>query len=549
MKLAGLLLFAAALWQPAFDNVAGRYGLVHSFPNGGPTASQPTKKYIIETTGSGAGWIDYDNDGYLDAILLSGNGGTSRLYRNEGGRRFRDVSTETGFSTSGWAQGMCAGDADNDGFTDFVITHWGSSTLFHNQSGRRFRRIELPTGPNRYNTGCALLDHDRDGDLDLVIANYLRFDFSSVPLPGANPYCFYRNVAVNCGPRGLDFDHNILLRNDGALKFTDVSVASGMAAPHRNYALGVLTGDFDGDGWTDIFIACDQTPSLLYINQRDGTFSEEGLLRGAALDEHGKSLSGMGAAAADSDGDGWLDIFRTNFSDEYSTLYRNRGQGEFEDATVAAGLSVNTHYVGWGTGFLDFDNDGWKDLLLVNGHVFPEADRLPGPVRFRQRAILYRNQGKGRFTDASAAAGPAIAETHVARGAAFGDFDNDGVIDVLVNNQNEAPSLLRLKQPSPGHWIILKLEGTASNRSALGARVRVTANSRTQIDEVRSGGSYLSQNDLRLHFGLGTSSSADRIEILWPSGARQVIENVRGGRVVVVAEPARAATNSPPGRL
>jgi len=534
---AAFLLFGAAALQPSFENAAARYGFTHSFPNGGPTESQPTKKYIIETTGSGVGWIDYDNDGYLDAVLLSGDGGTSRLYHNETGRKLRDVSAETGFFTSGWAQGICAGDTDNDGFTDFVVTHWGSSTLFHNQASRRFRRIELPTGPNRYNTGCAFIDYDRDGDLDLVISNYLRFDYSSVPLPGANPYCFYRNLAVNCGPRGLDFDRNILLRNDGGLKFTDVSAASGIAGPNRNYALGVLTGDFDGDGWTDIFIACDQTPSLLYINQRHGTFVEEGLLRGAALDEHGKALSGMGAAAGDADGDGWLDIFRTNFSDEYSTLYRNRGNGEFEDATVAAGLSANTHYVGWGTGFLDFDNDGWKDLLLVNGHVFPEADRLPGPVRFRQRSILYRNIGKGRFADVSSATGPGIAEPRVARGAAFGDFDNDGAVDILVNNQNEPPSLLRLQKPAPSNWIILKLEGRHSNRSALGAKVSVTANGRTQIDEVRSGGSYLSQNDLRLHFGLGSSPQAERIEVLWPSGKKQLLLGVRGGRVLLVAEP------------
>jgi enediyne biosynthesis protein E4 len=520
VTLAALLLFAQAA---TFENAATKAGLTHPFPNG------TTKRYIIETTGSGAGIFDYDNDGFMDALVLSGEGGENRLYHNDGRGRFKQ---EVKIPSYGWAQGTCAGDYDNDGFTDFVITYWGSSRLYRNLRGKGFEEIDLRTGPKRYNTGCAFLDFDRDGLQDLFLANYLIFDYATTPLPGANPYCFYRNVAVNCGPRGLPFDRNILLRNMGAGKFEDVSESSGIAKPKGHYALGVLTGDFNNDGWTDIYVACDQTPSLLYINNGNGTFEEEALLRGAALDEHGKALSGMGATAADYNNDGWLDIFRTNFSDERETLYRNRGNGDFDDVTAAAGLARNTSFVGWGCGFIDFDNDGRKDLLLVNGHVFPEVDKLPGDVKYKERAILYRGIGSGKFEDVSLVSGGGIQELHSSRGAAFGDFDNDGVTDVLINNQNEAPSLLKQRLKPKGNWILLDL-----GLRSLGARVKVTAGGMTQEDEVRSGGSYLSQNDPRLHFGLGAATQVDRIEITWPGGARSVLEHQPVNRVQSITFP------------
>jgi hypothetical protein len=343
-------------------------------------------------------------------------------------------------------------------------------------------------------------------------------------------------LPVNCGPRGLPFDRNILYHNNGDGTFTDVSRASGIAVPDQNYSLGVLTGDFNNDGLVDIYVACDQTPSLLYINQGNGKFTEEAVLRGVAFDENGKAMSGMGLAAADYDGDGQLDIFRSNFSDERETLYHNRGHGDFDDVTIAAGIGRNTRYVGWGCGFFDFDNDGWKDLLLVNGHVFPEVERLGIDIHFKDRSILYRNLENGRFADVSENAGAGLLERHSARGAAFGDYDNDGLVEVLVNNQNETPSLLKQTSRPSGHWILLKLVGTRSNRSALGAKVKLTAGRHTQIDEVRSGGSYLSQNDLRLHFGLGAASRIDRIEIAWPSGVRQVLEHVPGDRIVSIEE-------------
>jgi len=426
--LATVVFAADSPELPEFRNVAAQAGLVDSFPNGGTDS----KKYIIETTGSGVAFIDYNNDGLLDIFVLSGPGGTNRLYRNEGSGRFTDVTREAGLTSDGWSQGVCAGDFDNDGFTDLLVTSWGGLALYRNIGGRRFENITAKAGLTqnraRYNTGCAFLDYDNDGRLDIFVANYVKFDFSTTPKPGENPYCWYRGLAVNCGPRGLPFDRNILYHNNGSGTFTDVSDASGISKPNQSYCLGVLTGDFNQDGRTDIFVACDQTPSLLYMNNGDGTFNEEALLRGTAFDENGKALSGMGAAAADYDGDGKLDIFRSNFSDERETLYRNRGAAAFDDATITAGLAHNTRFVGWGCGFFDFDNDGWKDLLLVNGHVFPEVDRLKIDIHYKDRAILYRNNRDGTFRDISEIAGPGILEPHAARGAAFGDYDNDGSV-------------------------------------------------------------------------------------------------------------------------
>ncbi len=539
-----IALFAAAAFsadqEPRFENVAAKAGLGRTTPNGG----EKTKTWVLETTGSGSAFVDYDNDGLLDALLVSGPGGPSRLYRNTGDGKFTDVTQSALPHRDGWGQGVCAGDYDNDGFTDLFITYWGQNSLLHNLGGKRFEdvtpRAALTQNRTRYNTGCAFLDYDRDGDLDLFVANYLQFDFKTTPRPGDNPYCFYRNVPVTCGPRGLPFDTQLLYRNNGDATFTDVSSAAGITRARQHYALGVLTGDFDNDGFPDIYVACDRTPSILFMNQRDGTFSEEALLRGAALDENGNALSGMGATAADFNGDGRLDVFRTNFSDERSTLYRNRGEGDFDEATTAAGMGHNTRFVGWGAGFFDFDNDSWPDLLLVNGHVFPEVDRLATDIRYRERAILYHNRGNGSFADVSEKAGPGILELHASRGAAFGDYDNDGLVEVLINNQNETPGLLKQPSRPQGNWILLKLEGVKSNRSAIGAKVRVVAGARTQIGEVRSGGSYLSQSDLRLHVGLGAAEKVDQIVIDWPSGIQQTITGLSAGKIHTIRETNRS---------
>jgi hypothetical protein len=535
--LIGLALFAAGPpGAPDFRNIAAEAGLTNVIPNGGVKS----KQHIIETTGSGAAFIDYDNDGLLDIFLVSGPAGTNHLYRNMGKGKFVDVTAQMGLTRTGWGQGVCAGDYDNDGFTDLFVTYWGQNVLYRNRGGKSFEEVTVAANLKqdrvRYNTGCAFIDYDNDGHLDLFVANYLKFDPATNPKPGENPYCWYRNIPVSCGPRGLPFDHNILYHNNGNGKFINVSEASGIAGPAQNYSLGVLTGDFNNDGKPDIYVACDQTPSILYINQGGGKFQDEALLRGAALDENGKALSGMGATASDYDGNGWLDIFRSNFSDERETLYRNARNGEFEDATQGAGMNRNTRFVGWGCGFLDYDNDGWKDLLLVNGHVFPEVDRLNIDVKYKDRAILYRNTGRGTFDDISETSGPGILERHSARGAAFGDLDNDGTLEVLVNNQNETPTLLKQSSKAAGNWVMLKLVGTKSNRAAIGARVRIVTGDHVQLDEVRSGGSYLSQNDFRLHFGIGKSEKIDRIEIDWPSGKHQVERPAVVNEVIEIRE-------------
>jgi hypothetical protein len=534
-KLFALLCAGiAAAQNPSFRNVAGESGLTQTIPNGG----YDSKQFILETTGSGVAFIDYDNDGLPDIFIASGPGSPSRMYHNEGGGRFRDVTQSLGLTRQGWAQGVCAGDYDNDGYTDLLVTYWGQNALYRNLGGRRFEdvtaRTHLMQDRVRYNTGCAFIDYDNDGKLDLFIANYLKFDFNATPRPGANPYCFYRGIAVACGPRGLPFDRNILYHNEGGV-FRDVSDESGISKPDGNYSLGVLTGDFNGDGLTDIYVSSDQTPSILYINQGNGKFTDEALLRGAALDDNGRALSGMGVTAGDYLHEGILSIFRTNFSDELETLYRNRGPGEFQDVSVESGMGRNTRFVGWGCGFFDFDNDGWPDLLLVNGHAFPEVDRLKIDIHYRERAILYRND-RGRFVDISESAGPGILEKHSSRGLAFADYDNNGAMEALVNNQNEAPSLLRLESRPVGHWIGLRLQGVRSNRSAIGARVRITAGSLVQTDEVRSGGSYLSQSDLRLHFGLAGARRVDKVEIAWPGGGKQTETNLPADRIYTISE-------------
>lgn len=540
MKSVAVALFALAAasapYMPNFANVAAKLGICDKFPNGGETS----KQFIIETTGSGLAWVDYDNDGRPDLFVLSGAGGTNRMYHNEGNGKFRDVTDALGLRSSGWSQGVCAGDYDNDGYTDLFVTAWGQNHLYRNVGGKRFEDVtaaaHLRQDRTRYNTGCAFLDIDNDGHLDLFVANYLKFDPATTPKPGANPYCFYRSIPVNCGPRGLPFDRNILYRNNGDGTFRDISEQSGVAEPFGHYGLGVLTGDFNEDGLTDIYVACDQTPSLLYLNQGHGKFEESAMLNGVAYDANGKALSGMGVTAADYLHDGHLSIFRTNFSDEFETLYRNRGKGNFDDVTLDSGLGVNTRWVGWGAGFFDFDNDGWKDLLLVNGHAFPEVDNLHIDIHYKDRAILYRNLGNGRFQDISASAGPGLLEKHSSRGAAFADFDNDGLVEVAINNQNEAPTVLKQTGNPGNHWLALQLSGAVSNRSAIGAQVRLTAAGQTQVDEVRSGGSYLSQNDLRLHFGLGSAAKVDRVEIAWPSGIHQTLTNIPADQILQVVE-------------
>jgi hypothetical protein len=505
------------------------------------------KQYILETTGGGAAILDYDDDGWPDIFLVSGArldgaGAPSRLYRNRGDGTFADRTAVSGLDRQGWGQGVCAADYDNDGRVDLFVTYYGQSVLYRNQGGGVFGDATRSAGlvaPDRYATGCAFLDYDRDGRLDLFVSAYLAPEDARRYPPGtAGQNCSWKGFAVMCGPAGLRGAPNVLYRGNADGTFTDVSEKAGILKAAPSFGFTPLVLDYDNDGWPDVYVANDSRASLLFHNERDGTFKERGLMAGAGLTADGRAQAGMGVAAADYDGDGRLDIAKTNFDDDTTSLYRNLGDGGFEESSAHAGLGANNQYLGWGIGFLDFDLDGWPDLLTVNGHVYPEADRAGARYAYEQRKVLYRNLGDGRFEDLSLEAGPAIALRKVARGAAFGDLFNRGRVDAVVNNMNDTPTLLYDCAPTDRQALVVKLEGTRSNRSAIGARLVVQVGTRRLIDEVRSGGSFCSQNDLRRHFGLGRSAKADRVEVDWPSGVRDVVPGVAAGQTIVIREGA-----------
>ena len=459
------------------------------------------------------------------------------LYRNLGGLKFEDVTEKTGLAHTGWGQGVCAGDVDNDGATDLMVSHWGQNALFRNQGDGSFRNEAKERGltnpKRRWSTGCAFLDYDRDGDLDLFVAHYVDFDLEETPKPGDAAECRWKEIPVVCGPRGLPGESMSLYRNDGHGVFADVSQKAGVSGRKQFYGLAVLTADFDDDGWTDVYVACDSTPSLLYRNRTDGTFEEVGAMSGTAYSMDGLEQAGMGAAAADFDGDGKLDIFKTNFIDDSNTLYRNDGEGMFLDETLSSGLGVHTEFLGWGTAFVDFDQDGWKDLVVVNGHVYAAVDQANINEKFKQSRLLYWNRRDGAFLDLSREAGPAIVEAHSSRGLALGDFDNDGALEVVIVNMHEAPSLLKNFGEKGNSLLVRAL--TASGRDAIGARITVTGGGLTRTDEVRSGDHYMSQSDFRLHFGLASITEAD-IRIRWPDGETQTFQKMAANRSVVVQQ-------------
>jgi enediyne biosynthesis protein E4 len=527
-----------------FVNVAREAGLNSRTIFGG----EKKNRYLVETTGCGVAFFDYDNDGWLDIFLVNGtrfesrgSAPSNRLYKNNRDGTFTDVTVKAGLVHSGWGQGVCIGDYDNDGNDDLFVTYWGNNVLYHNNGNGAFTDVSGKAGVTtagsrlpRWNTGCAFLDYDRDGWLDLFVANYIDFDIKTVPVPEGGT-CLYKGLKVACGPPGLNGGKNILFKNNGDGTFRDVSRETGILDTPGTYGLGVLAADFDNDGWPDIYVANDSTSSALYRNNRNGTFTEIAIEAGVAYSPDGKSQAGMGVSAADYDGDGWLDIVKTNFAGDTTSLYRNLGKNQFEDRTFEAGLGRNTRFLGWGAAFLDFDNDGRPDILLCNGHVYPEVGASDPEAGYRQRKVLYRNVS-GRFQDVSLLAGPGISEPVAGRGMAVGDFDNDGDLDVVVNCVNDLPQLLRCDSSLAHRWLKVKCVGTKSNRSAIGARVICsTPDGVRRIDEVRSGGSYLSQNDLRLHFGLGANQKAD-LEVRWPSGKVEHRKDVPSNQVVTLVE-------------
>ena len=524
------------------------------------------KRWLLEETGCGVALFDYDNDGWLDIFMVNGtrfegispqHQPANFLFHNNRDGSFTEVTENAGLLRSGWGQGCCVGDYDNDGFDDLVVTYWGGIVLFHNDGDGTFTDVTQRAGlvqnglAPRWNTGCCFVDYDRDGHLDLFVANYVNFDPQVAPQPGANQYCRYYGLSIGCGPQGMSGGTNILYHNRGDGTFEDVSERSGVAVPRGpvaptfvseqwnpvgSYGLGVCAADFDNDGWPDIYVACDSVPSRFYHNNHDGTFDEVGTEIGCALNENGTPQGGMGVGIGDYDCDGWLDIVKTNYSDQTANLYHNNGDGTFYDAVFQAGLGVNTKYLGWGVGLFDFDNDGWPDIFMSNGHVFPTVDTKRLHVTFKQGKIVYKNLGNGSFIDVTSSAGPGVTQPHSSRGTAFGDFDNDGDVDVAVINMNEAPSLLRNDCRSRNNWLKVKCIGTTSNRSAVGARVRVVTGQHSQINEVMSGSGYLSQNDFRLHFGLGQAKHADLVEVRWPLGLVESFKSVGANQLLVVQE-------------
>jgi hypothetical protein len=528
----------------SFTNVARESGLTDVTVYGGTA----TNKYLLETTGTGVAVLDYDDDGWLDIFVVNGtvlegfpNGDApiSHLYRNQRDGTFRDVTAAAGLTQSGWGQGACSGDYDNDGHDDLFVTYWGQNRLYHNRGNGTFEEVTAAAGLRnarpRWGTGCAFLDFDRDGRLDLFAANYIDFDLASAPVPESG-LCRYKGLPVACGPPGLPGGKNVLYRNTGEGRFEDVSERTGITRANGTYALGVSTLDFNNDGWVDLYVANDSNPSALYINNKDGTFKDVGVAAGCAYSQDGKPQAGMGVAAGDYDRNGTIDLFKTNFAGDTSTLYANDGKGLCEDRTFSAGIGLNTRWLGWGVGFVDLDNDGWLDLFLVNGHVYPEVERLKTEAAYKQRKVVYRNLGKGRFEDITMKLGAPVTTPAAGRGAAFADFDNDGDVDVIVNNMNATPDLFRLDLRGGAHWTTLKLVGTRSNRDAIGARVTLSGADGTQVQEVRGGGSYFSQNDLRVHFGLGQATRVDRIAVRWPDGAEEQWTDVPIDRIVTLTE-------------
>ena len=549
----------------SFVDVAKESGLNAKTIFGG----EHKNRFLLETTGCGVAFFDYDHDDWLDIFLVNGSRlegfpkgqePVSHLFKNNRDGTFTDVTAKSGLGRAGWGQGCCVGDYDNDGWNDLFVSYYGQNVLFHNNGNGTFTDVTVKAGlgqvgtKTRWGSGCAFLDYDRDGHLDLFVANYIDFDIKTAPLPEAAG-CAYKGIQVACGPPGLNGGKNVLYRNNGDGTFTDVSKKAGMLDTIGTYALSVQVADLDNDGWPDIYVANDSTAATFYQNQKDGTFKDVAIESGVAYSPDGKPQAGMGVAVGDFNRDGLLDIVKTNFAGDTDSLYMNLGDGTFEDHTYLSGLGLNTRYLGWGVGFMDMDNDGWLDIFISNGHVYPEVDGSHIDAPYAEHKYLYRNLRNGQFEEVTAKAGPGINDAAAARGCAFGDYDNDGDVDVVVNCVNSMPQLLRCDTTIQKNWIKIRTVGTKSNRTGIGAKVSVTTpkgpagKPMVQVEEVRSGGSYYSQNDLRIHYGLDDALKVDLIEIAWPSGHVDHWKDLPANALYVLEEGGKVLKRMPMGVL
>lgn len=528
---------------PTFTDITAKAGLTVSH------ISTPEQHYIIESMSGGVGMFDCDNDGKLDLVVTNGStvdrfrkGGDPMvtLYHQEPDGHFKNITAEAGLTVKGWGMGIAVADIDNDGLLDLYVTGFDHNVLYHNLGNCKFEDITEKAGVRGggFSTGAAFADYDRDGHVDLFVSRYVHLDIDKLPEFGSNDkFCRFKGVLVQCGPWGMQGDSDLLFHNRGDGTFEEVSKKAGVDDPNHRFGLGAVWGDYDNDGWPDLYVANDAGPNFLYHNKHDGTFDEVGLLSGTALGEDGQELGSMGVDWGDYDHDGKLDVFVTNFTDQTDNLYRNLGNGSFTDMGWAAKLGQPSFaLVKWGTGFVDFDNDGWPDVFVANGHVYPQVDAIPNGVKYREPMQLFLNQHDGTFADVSASSGVGQVPPQSRRGAAFGDINNDGNIDVLLLNIGQPPTLLLNTTHDGYHRVLFKLAGVKSNRAAIGARVTVTSPSYTQFNEVRSGGSYISQNDLRVHFGLGTDATMSKVVVSWPSGQTDTLTDLPADFIYTVTE-------------
>lgn len=516
--------------------------------------SAKEKRYIVESMSGGAAMFDFDGDGRLDIYLLNSYSVEAALakkprpaavlYRNLGNGKFEEVAAKAGVADPGWSVGVSVADFDNDGWDDLYVTCFGPNKLYRNLGNGKFEDVtaKAKVSDTRFSTGSAWGDYDRDGDLDLFVTNYVEFSLDKLPQFGKGETCRYRNVEVQCGPRGLPGAGDTLYRNNGDGTFTDVSKQAKVEDAAGHYGLGVVWTDFDDDGWLDIFVANDTVPNFAYRNNRDGTFTETAFSMGIAVDENGNEQACMGITVGDYDRDGRLDLAVSNFSEDYNTIYHKNADGTFTDVTrTTKTVEAALPFVGWGMKFFDADHDGWLDLFVANGHVYPQVEGAYPGGQYKQRKLLYRNLRNGMFAEIAAEASSALLERRVSRGVAFGDYDEDGAVDVIVNELDGAPMLLRnelMKAAGKDYanWVQLKLVGVKSNRNAVGAKVKLTAGSLTQVDEVRSGDSYLSHSDWRLHFGLGTARAIEQVEIQWPNGGVEKLKGLPINQMLTITE-------------